>query len=130
MVRETLERIAADEHRHAELAWKYVDWVLSQGGEAMATVLLAEIESAMIDASAPYTVREGEGRLLTHGAVGERLRRRIRRQPLTRSSRPARGSWLAPIAVRARHAAARDGLAQLAFFSLLISTRLPSGSRT
>ena len=77
-----LEGIAADEHRHAELAWKYVDWVLSQGDEAMAAILLAEIESAAIDAAVPFTVRDGDGGLLAHGAPGETLRRQIRRRAL------------------------------------------------
>ncbi|HHH30964.1 MAG TPA: hypothetical protein ENK57_21830 [Polyangiaceae bacterium] len=82
VVRVILEGIAADEHRHAELAWKYVDWMLSQGDEAMAATLLAEIEAATVDASVPFTVREGDGGLLEHGALGETLRRRIRREAL------------------------------------------------
>jgi hypothetical protein len=81
-VRAALEQIARDEHRHAELAWKYVDWFLASAGETARATLLAEIESAAIEATAPYTVREGDGRLLEHGAVGESMRRRIRREAI------------------------------------------------
>src|SRR5262249_52170734 len=31
--RRALERIAADEARHAELAWQFVGWVLERGGD-------------------------------------------------------------------------------------------------
>ncbi|MEQ9322731.1 MAG: ferritin-like domain-containing protein, partial [Polyangiaceae bacterium] len=82
VVRVILEGIAADEHRHAELAWKYVDWVLSEGDAAMTSILLTEIEHASIEAGVPFTVREGDGGLLAHGAPGETRRRHIRRQAL------------------------------------------------
>jgi len=82
VVRVILEGIAADEHRHAELAWRYVDWVLARGEERHAATLLAEIEAATIEASVPFTVRDGDGGLLDHGAPGETLRRQIRSRAL------------------------------------------------
>lgn len=50
--RETLELIAADEGRHAELAWRAVTWLIDRGGEpvreavreAFASALAAEVE--------------------------------------------------------------------------------------
>ncbi|MEZ4446180.1 MAG: ferritin-like domain-containing protein [Polyangiaceae bacterium] len=82
VVRAVLDRVTADEIRHAELAWRYVAWLLEEGPADTAEVLLGTIEAARVEALAPYTVREGDGRFLRHGVVGETLRRSLRREVL------------------------------------------------
>ena len=45
-VRHALERIAADETRHAELAWKFVAWALERGGEEARNIAATEFARA------------------------------------------------------------------------------------
>jgi hypothetical protein len=45
-LRRALMRIADDEERHAELAWRVVDWALREGKEAAARAVRAELASA------------------------------------------------------------------------------------
>ncbi len=83
-VRAILERIAEDEERHAELAFRTVAWALEAGGAEVAgrlagaaAMLRAEVARA---AFAPAAV--GEVDLAEHGALGEGARRSIRRRAL------------------------------------------------
>jgi hypothetical protein len=58
-VNAVLRTIAADEGRHAELAWKTLAWALREGGDAAARALRAEIDALL-----------AHGPTLDPGAVG------------------------------------------------------------
>jgi hypothetical protein len=86
--RRALERIAADEARHAELAWKFVAWALEQGGEEARNI--AAMEFAQAKTSAPcapgqdFEPTRAEGVLLAAGIVPDRLRGVVREVALGR----------------------------------------------
>jgi hypothetical protein len=46
-VAQTLAAMADDELRHAELAWRFVKWALSQGGESVADAVVAAFAEAV-----------------------------------------------------------------------------------
>jgi hypothetical protein len=83
--RRALERIAADEARHAELAWKFVAWALEQGGEEARTVAAMEFAGANeCEAEANFEPTRAESALLAAGIVPERLRRIVRAEAMQR----------------------------------------------
>ncbi|MDF2692532.1 MAG: hypothetical protein K0S65_915, partial [Labilithrix sp.] len=51
-LRATLERIAEDEARHAELAWRFIRWALARGGDEVRAAVDAVFEAPI--AFAPY----------------------------------------------------------------------------
>jgi hypothetical protein len=57
-VRRALTRIAADEARHAELAWRFVAWAMQRLGAAFGAELSRQL-AALLHAPAPVTV-DGE----------------------------------------------------------------------
>jgi hypothetical protein len=62
-------RVAADERRHAELAWSILEWTLQRGGDPVRALLhgFRDIEAAPVAADASAT----EG-LEHHGRLGQR----------------------------------------------------------
>jgi hypothetical protein len=107
-VRAALARIAEDESRHAELAWRFLRWALDVGGEPVRRAALAAFDQAELagktasPAGARADVDEAAwlayGRLLP--AAHDRAVREAHAQVVapcrdaivTRSSRPAAGS--------------------------------------
>jgi hypothetical protein len=92
IVRSLLRRIADDEMRHAELAWRFVDWALASD-PALAPVARRAFDRAMVTPDAelePCEAREPvrEERLLELGCAGAAARRSIRRQVLGGLVRP------------------------------------------
>jgi hypothetical protein len=87
-VREALGRVTVDETRHAELAWRFVQWVLEHGeptlSEAVRTrlMLVAEREAAASVRGGAENA-EDEPVLLAHGVLGERARGEIRKRVLS-----------------------------------------------
>jgi len=79
-VRAALERIAVDELRHAELAWRFVRWALGQSG---AVRPLLEREAARLEAelSAPPSAA-ADGELVEHGVLSARRLQHLRRAAL------------------------------------------------
>jgi hypothetical protein len=78
VVRDVLARIAEDEGRHAELAFRFVHWALEQDPELCAPVLdLVRLESAR-DAAAVPAHSAAEQRSLSLGIYPERLRSLLR----------------------------------------------------
>jgi hypothetical protein len=77
-VRATLEGIAADEARHADLAWRFVRWLLARD-PSLGEVL--RVELAVAEREGRPDARDGD-HLLAHGVLGEGLRAVIRRQAL------------------------------------------------
>jgi hypothetical protein len=91
LVKHTLARIADDEQRHAELAWRYVTWAVSHDG-SLADVLLAEVSAARGEEPAG---RDDDDGLLAHGVVTEAVRARLRRAALAQIIAPTASSLVA-----------------------------------
>ncbi len=91
VVRQVLAQIAADEQRHAELAWRYVSWALSRDAR-LARVLRQEIARA----DAPE-VDASDDALLVHGIVGEPMRARLRARTLREVIAPCARALVAAI---------------------------------
>ncbi len=76
-LRAVLSRIAADEMRHAQLAWRFTAWALDAADGALDHVLDEELRAAQV-----RSLPQDDPTLLAHGIVGEALRAEIRRQAL------------------------------------------------
>jgi hypothetical protein len=95
--RSVLERIARDETRHAELAWRFVAWALEAGPaelrERARTAFALAIEHR---APARATPTELERRLARHGLIGGSLRADLRRRVLRDVIAPCARALLDP----------------------------------
>jgi hypothetical protein len=65
-VRAVLERIAEDETRHAELAFRFVRWAIETGGEAVRTSV-ARAFAGLATTAAPSDLESEERSLAEHG---------------------------------------------------------------
>jgi hypothetical protein len=91
-VREALARVTVDETRHAELAWRFVQWVLMHGeatlrvaaATALVEIVAAEAATARVEGGALKSKRM----LLAHGMVGNETRSEIRRRVVTEVVHP------------------------------------------
>ncbi|HKQ70300.1 MAG TPA: ferritin-like domain-containing protein [Polyangiaceae bacterium] len=68
-VREALTRIARDEARHAELAWKFVRWALERGGESARRVAEREFAAASTLVHSKTTELSASDRALLAGGI-------------------------------------------------------------
>ena len=95
-VRAVLVQIAADEERHALLAFRYVAWAIAGGGEELSAVVAAEIEreAAMGE---PMAVSCGEEGMLVHGITGAARGAEIRRQAMAQMIWPAAQALIARV---------------------------------
>jgi hypothetical protein len=82
-LRAVLARIAADEKRHAELAWRFAAWALDAADGALDHVLGEELRAAPV-----RSVPVQDAALLAHGVVSEGLRAEIRREALSQVVTP------------------------------------------
>lgn len=88
-VRDVLARVAAEEQRHAELAWRFVKWILDEGprdlSDAARRELLAIVDAELAGASSTNAAPAAEANpsLLAHGILPESTRREIRRRVLS-----------------------------------------------
>ena len=94
--RAVLERIAEDETRHAQLAWRFVAWALETGpahvqGEVRAAFAR---ELASVPPAAPSS-SELERRLLQHGLMSAALRAELRERVLREVIAPCADALLA-----------------------------------
>jgi hypothetical protein len=86
-VRAALERVVRDETRHAELAWRFVKWVLDTNPqglrdaafEALSNIVTLEIADS---ARGAETRRAPRATLLAHGAIDAATRFELRRRVL------------------------------------------------
>jgi hypothetical protein len=80
VVRAALERISADETRHAELAWRFVQWAVASD-PALHEVAAAAFAAALAEVTPlPADTRDD---LLDHGVLGPRAQQQLRRDVLT-----------------------------------------------
>jgi hypothetical protein len=78
-----LRRISADETRHAELAWRFVQWALERGGAELEASVRAEFDRQARGAGAGDTaLSPGDRALLRNGVVPPALRETLRSQAL------------------------------------------------
>jgi hypothetical protein len=107
--RAALERIAEDEARHAELAWKFVAWAVQRGGEPIARVLQSALERGESGAS-PRHLSNERSRSSRVAPCGAPLRCRAREPSSPRRARyrsaNGRGASRSPASVRDEPAAA------------------------
>jgi len=97
VVRAVLEQIAADETRHAELAWRTLRWALDSGNAELARAVREELGAAL-DEPAPAVEEAGtleEAALLDHGLIAGALRAELRRDALERAVHPCACALLA-----------------------------------
>ena len=88
-LREVLEIIAADEARHAELAWRFVRWALEQGQPEVRAAIQAALWEAL---SAPPLAGEAgphDAVLEAHGRLSARSLRRCQQEALREVVQPA-----------------------------------------
>lgn len=80
-LRAVLARIAADEKRHAELAFQFVKWALLRGDERARAIVTREVERLkreLASTVARIDVEPTEAELARSGILGERLARNVR----------------------------------------------------
>lgn len=84
-MRALLERIAADEERHAELAWRTVAWALSTGGASVARALANVMNDLRAELEIPGASNSNDcgPDLGAHGVLDAATRRAVRRRALT-----------------------------------------------
>lgn len=97
VVRQVLTQIAADEQRHAELAWRYVAWTLKRDAR-LAAVLRQEITRAGAEAPDVDATRETR---LQHGIVSDAMRCALRGRALREVIAPCARALAASITPQA-----------------------------
>ena len=84
-----LERIAADETRHAELAWRFVAWALRTGPASLRERARAAFDAALASATAAPAPASFELELARHGLFGPALRQACRQRVLAEVIAPS-----------------------------------------
>ena len=75
-IRAAFEVIARDEHRHAELGWRTLQWILQQPGAPTPLAVSEAFDSALADFTAPSERGEPD-ELLQQGLLSEATRRGV-----------------------------------------------------
>lgn len=99
-VRVVLEQIVVDESSHAELAWRFVDWALTQHPELLEPV--RRVFSAQLRAIDRQSRATGVGPLAAHGVLGHGARRAVRQRALASVVAPCAERLLCRTPQRAR----------------------------
>jgi hypothetical protein len=93
-LRAVYERIAEDESRHAELAFRFVAWAIAEGGDEVRKALSATFASLrIVGRLAPATT---DRNLREHGRLAASEVRDVERRALSRVVVPCLGAMLAP----------------------------------
>jgi hypothetical protein len=87
-IKATLLRITEDEGRHAALAWKTIQWIISQGDPDLLAFIAQTFDEALASAPPPTTTTPEDLALLPLGVVGDSLRANLRRLALLRVIAP------------------------------------------
>jgi hypothetical protein len=112
-VRVALERAASDEIRHAELAWKFLRWLIESGDPVLQneviTCLAASLRSELrpADSSVAAPARSNDA-LRRHGLLDQASRAQIRRRVLVEVVAPCARALMAHATVMERPAVERD----------------------
>jgi hypothetical protein len=85
-IRSLWQKIAEDETRHAELAWRYVRWALATGTPELRDAVGAEFDALLADATTDAD--DANIGLAEHGILCDRDRRQIRSEVLKRVVAP------------------------------------------
>jgi hypothetical protein len=97
VVRSVLEKIAEDETRHAELAWRFAAWAMEHGGEGAREVIRVELVAAKVRAETRSVGAEIPGELARevgnpdlrrHGWISAATRVALERETLARVVEP------------------------------------------
>jgi hypothetical protein len=94
-VRAVLDRIAEDEERHAELAFRTVAWALRAGGPDVERGLVEAMASLRTELAGAVPPVEVERDLSAHGVLGVEARRIVRRRALAEVVLPCAEALLA-----------------------------------
>jgi hypothetical protein len=86
-VASVLERIAADEWRHAQLGWRALGWLLAQGDERTRVFALSRFEAALATVEHDRVV-DTDSELRRHGILDAALRDEVRRAGIAEVIRP------------------------------------------
>jgi hypothetical protein len=100
-----LTRIQADELRHAELAWRFLTWALSNGGEELAQRVRQEFATLRqsIEEHAPLTSEQGGSKQeREHGLLPLHIRSQLRRRALSNVVLPCAKRLLQQATLRPR----------------------------
>jgi hypothetical protein len=81
-VRHVLDRIAPDEERHAELAWKLIRWALSERPDATRALLERELRVIADELSEPARFTARDRGIPEHGVLADSERSDTRRAAL------------------------------------------------
>jgi hypothetical protein len=97
-VHHVLETIAADETRHAELAWHTLAWAIEVGGPGVRDAVAAAIAAAQEqhDVVRDGTTERPSDALVAHGILGRAQQRQLRRSVLAGIVLPCASRLLAP----------------------------------
>lgn len=85
VVRTALTKVAADEARHAALAWRFIAWVIAEDPAGLRAAALAGLETMVRATGEPQRALQGTEAvppLADHGYVGGALREEVRRRVL------------------------------------------------
>ena len=94
-VKRTLARIAEDELRHAELAWRFVRWALTQRGPTLRAALATEVRRLERELEQSPEPAAGTTAITEHGILSGRDQWQIRRTALAEVVLPCAASLLA-----------------------------------
>jgi hypothetical protein len=94
-VKRTLARIAEDELRHAELAWRFVRWALTQQSPTLRAALATEVRRLERELEQSPEPAAGTTAITDHGILSGRDQRQIRRTALAEVVLPCAASLLA-----------------------------------
>jgi hypothetical protein len=100
-LRELLLVIAEDETRHAQLAYRFVQWALELGGPELERAVRREFaELAAEPPPAPRALTDSDHDLLRHGIVPEAMRQAIRGQAMEAVILPCSRALVLPTEAR------------------------------
>jgi len=98
-LRELLLRISEDETRHAELAYRFLQWAVTTGGPELERAARREFDALATEAApAASALTPSERSLLEHGVLPDALRTAIRRQAIAQVILPCSRALTAPAA--------------------------------
>lgn len=92
VVRDVLLGIAADETRHAELAWKILRFALQSGGEEVAAVVRTVLATLVVEQ--PSRSKDQNADLIQHGILDEDASTRLRTEVMRTVVQPCLESLL------------------------------------